>query len=252
MIRSLSDLRGYGILATDGRIGRAHDFYFDDATWRIRYVVADTGEWLPGRKVLLSPAVVGNPDWSKQVIPVGLTREDVENSPSIALDKPVSRHEEETIHEHFGWQPWWTDKTFAAPVPERIAGDVGRDRDADETDAGGTSARRDPHLRSLREVLGYHVEAEDGTAGSVHDFLVNDELWRVLGLVADTGKPLLGKKILLSVLWITRIDGGKRTVGVDLTKEEIHAGREWHPEEPANEESEKRLYDFLGRPAERG
>jgi len=250
MTRSLSHLRGWGILATDGRVGHVHDFYFDDSTWLIRYLVVDTGEWLRGRKVLISPAAAGAPDLSKRAIPVDLARERIEKSPPIALDKPVSRQEEENLRAHFGWQPYWTDKTFTARQPERIWSDAGRDEHADEADSPAVGMHRDPHLRSVQEILGYRIAAEDGLIGHVVDFLVNDEIWGLISLVVRTRSWLPGRKVLLPLLWITGIDWTDRTVGVDLTREHVRSSAEWKPEEPVNEETEQRLYDSLGRPVE--
>jgi hypothetical protein len=74
MLRSVKDLRGYIIGAIDGEIGQVHELYFDDQSWIVRYLVVDTGTWLPGRRVLLSPMALGQPDWETHVLPVGLTR----------------------------------------------------------------------------------------------------------------------------------------------------------------------------------
>ena len=65
MQKSVKDLKGYAIGATDGDIGKLDDFYFDDEAWTIRYLVADTGNWLLGRKVLISPIALGKADLSR-------------------------------------------------------------------------------------------------------------------------------------------------------------------------------------------
>ena len=62
MLRSTADLAGLAIHATDGDIGLVEDIYFDDIHWRVRYFVVDTGHWLPGRLVLISPAAVEKAD----------------------------------------------------------------------------------------------------------------------------------------------------------------------------------------------
>jgi len=54
MLRGVKEMLGYAIRATEGEIGQVHDLYFDDQAWTVRYVVADTGNWLSGRRVLLS------------------------------------------------------------------------------------------------------------------------------------------------------------------------------------------------------
>ena len=107
MLRSAKELLGYELHGTDGQIGHVRDFYFDDAEWRTRYLVADTGNWLPGRKVLVSPASTGEPDWSSHSVPVKLSKSQIEHSPPIDFDKPVSRQYEEKLSKQHGWPVYW-------------------------------------------------------------------------------------------------------------------------------------------------
>ena len=97
MLRNVKDLRGYAIRASDGVIGKVDDFYFDDETWAIRYLVVDTGTWLSGRKVLISPIALGHAGWMGRQLPVALTRAQVERSPDIDTRKPVSRQHEARV-----------------------------------------------------------------------------------------------------------------------------------------------------------
>jgi len=55
MLRNAKGILNYVLQAKDGEIGRCKDFLFDDEKWTIRYIVADTRNWLPGRKVLVAP-----------------------------------------------------------------------------------------------------------------------------------------------------------------------------------------------------
>src|SRR5215203_5588313 len=98
MLHKISDLKGYTISATDGEIGEVQDFYFDDDDWTIRYLVIDTGKWLPGRKVLISPISMGKANRDRQSIAINLTKEQIENSPGIDTDKPVSRQYETSYY----------------------------------------------------------------------------------------------------------------------------------------------------------
>jgi len=75
MLRKIMDLKGFAIGAQDGDIGEANDFIFDDRNWTVRYRVADTQRWLPGRKVLISATIVDQADWGGKRLPVLLTRE---------------------------------------------------------------------------------------------------------------------------------------------------------------------------------
>ena len=45
MLRSVKNLEGYAIGGTDGEIGHAKDFYFDDRAWVVRYLVVDAGTY---------------------------------------------------------------------------------------------------------------------------------------------------------------------------------------------------------------
>src|SRR3954470_24248980 len=107
MIRSLDTLQGYRLRAADGTVaGKIADLYFDDHAWIVRYVVVDTGGWLTGRAVLISPSALGTPDDSALEFPVKLTREQIENGPSIDEARPVDRQQELGLADHFGWPAW--------------------------------------------------------------------------------------------------------------------------------------------------
>lgn len=94
MLRSLEVLRDYMIHATDDVLGGVSDLYFDDTAWTVRYLAVDTGTWLPGRKVLIPASSLGKPDAARSQFPVDLTRKQVEDSPGIDVDQPVSRQHE--------------------------------------------------------------------------------------------------------------------------------------------------------------
>ena len=126
MLRSALQLRGYRIDAEDGRIGRVQDLYFDDGHWTVRYVVVETGTWLPGRRVLVSPVSLGPPDEGKHALPVRLTKAKIEDSPSIASERPVSRQLEKDIADYFSWPIYWTSPVHSispssAASPSRAA-----------------------------------------------------------------------------------------------------------------------------------
>jgi hypothetical protein len=81
--------------ARDGEIGHLKDFYFDDQKWTVRYLVADTGTWLPDLKVLLSPlAVAGIRSKPHTALEMNLTKQQIEQSPPIEKHMPVSRQYE--------------------------------------------------------------------------------------------------------------------------------------------------------------
>ena len=105
MLRNMKDLHGFTIGATDGDIGSVKEFYFDDQSYTVRYVVVDTGGWLADRKVLLSPIAFRGMDWEHKRITSALTKAKVEKSPDIDTDKPVSRQHETEYFDYYGYGP---------------------------------------------------------------------------------------------------------------------------------------------------
>jgi hypothetical protein len=243
MLRSAKELIGYTIVATDGEIGRVHDLYFDDQSWGIRYLVADTGTWLSGRRVLLSTASLAEPDWGSESLPVSLTRDRVRTSPDADLDKPVSRQKEIELHTHYGWPVYWQmggTEGMPPAMPEISPPPTPTVAPADEF--------ADPTLRSVREVINYHIEASDGEIGHAQDFILETDLWVMRYLVVDTRNWLPGRKVLVSPQWLKGVSWEEAKVIVDLPRSTIEKSPSYDPSEPVNREYEVRLYDYYGRP----
>lgn len=250
MLRSFNHIRGYAIHASDGEIGTLRDLYFDDQSTLVRYFVVDTGTWLPGRRVLLAPAAVGGLDTTRQELVTGLTRQQVEDSPGITTDKPVSRREELALHRHYGWNPYWTVPPLAgtlapywgAAIPATV--DPAEDRLAEELAeevAARERAQSDPHLRSAREVDGYYVAATDGEIGHVEDFLIADDAWAIHLVGIDTRNWLPGRKVVISPGWLRSIDWPNRQIEVGLSREQIKSSPEYDPAATVDEAYLERL-----------
>lgn len=244
MFRSLNEIRNYVLMALDGEIGRCKDFLFDDDSWGVRYMVADTGKWLPKRKVLISPASIGIPDWANRRIPLTLRKEDIESSPPLELDAPVSRRHERMLAEHYGWRPfYWSGGNVGTTLPPLP--NVTQPEDAFRRDKN--PGKR--HLRSVKEVSGYHIRASNGEIGHADDFIVDDSTWTIRYLVVDTRNWLPGRKVVVSPGWIVLVDWAEKMIETDLSTEAIRKSPEFDPSQPVNRRYEERLYDFYGRPA---
>ena len=245
MLRSVKEVFGYVLSAEDGEIGRCKDFLFDDQVWTIRYMVADTGRWLPGRKVLVSPISLGEPDWRSRRLPVRLKKQQIEGAPDLEEDAPVGRQYEICWTRYFGWPYYWAgtglwgiaDNPGALYVQQEI-----RDEAAEEF------ADADRHLRSAKEVTGYNIQATDGEIGHVEDFIMDDEAWMLRYVVVDTRNWLPGRKVLVAPVWIESVDWAQRKVVVGLDQDHVRRSPEYDPSVPVNREYEERLYDFYGRP----
>ena len=101
-VHSARAMTNDSIEATDGTIGHVADFILDDEGWVIRYLLVDTGNWLPGKKVLLSPRWVERMDWSKSRVYVDVTKAKVESSPEYDPSQPIQHSYERDLHEHYG------------------------------------------------------------------------------------------------------------------------------------------------------
>jgi hypothetical protein len=119
MLRLAKDLKDYKLSVRDGDIGKAEEFYFDDRSWAVRYLIADTGGWLGGRQVLISPYALDPARKDDQVIPVDLAKKQIENSPSLDTDKPVSRQYEIQYYSFYGWPAYWGGLTLGVHPPTR-------------------------------------------------------------------------------------------------------------------------------------
>ena len=109
MLTNATFLKGLVIHATDGELGTVDEFYFDDETWVIRYLTVETGGWLTGRQVLISPISVIHADWQAKRLDVALTKKQVENSPNIDTHQPVSRRLEAEYCGYYGYPYYWDE-----------------------------------------------------------------------------------------------------------------------------------------------
>jgi len=249
LLSSTNLLSGYTIAATDGDIGHVYDFYFDDESWTICYLVVDTGNWLPGRKVLIAPEALGQPDWQSGKFPVMLSKDRIKNSPDIDATGPVSRQQEAELHHFYEWQPYWTPVGLMTPeYPFTTRGRTDIPSKLEEELEMVDQQAYESSLRSTKEVKGYHIQASDGEIGHVEDFIADDATWIIRYMVVDTRNWLPGKKVLISPQWVDEIEWGQAKVYVELSQEQIKNGPEYDPAAPVNREYETRLYDFYGRP----
>jgi sporulation protein YlmC with PRC-barrel domain len=241
MQRVASKLKGYSIGAKDGDIGSVADFLFDDKLWTVRYLVADTAKWLPGRQVLLSPIALGRVETDEKRVPVSLTKQQVENSPDID-SRNITRTHETSYYDYYGWPYYWVggDVWGTGPFPGSLAAQQKMEMAAREQD-------NDTHMRSVKEVTGYYIEARDGDIGHVEDFIIDDESWEIRYLVVDTKNWWPGKQVLISPEWIERVSWSDSRVYVDLSREAIKSGPEFDPDK-LNRDYEERLYKHYDRP----
>jgi len=240
-------IKGYKLNSLDGEIGKIKEFYFDDQYWAIRYLVADTGNWLTNRQVLISPHALTGVNKDAQNINVNLTKKQIRDSPSISSDEPVSQQFEETYYDYYAWPYYWSGPYmwgyYPFPYPYVM-------RNSEELPKSNLSGKKwDPHLRNTRAVTGYDIQAKDGEIGHVEDFIIDDETWAIRYLIVDTRSWWAGKMVLVSPRWIKSISWKESAVFVNLNRATIKQSPEYIEGSPLNREYEAELhrhYNFEG------
>lgn len=256
MIRSTKHMKRFAIAATDGPIGSVDDFYFDAERWAMRYLVVDTGKWLPGRRVLISPVSVVRAEWGEQRLLLSIARDRVENSPDVDTHKPVSRQHEADYLDYYGYPYYWGHAGLwgahaypmlpppGQPSPEQLA----QQRAAAAEEKRKAAEKGDTHLRSASEVSGYVIRATDGELGHVEDFLFDDVSWAIRYLVVDTSNWWFGKHVLVAPEWINDISWSNRTVGVNVTRESLKSAPQYDRAEHLDRQWEAAYYGHLQQP----
>jgi hypothetical protein len=248
MLTNATFLKGLAIHATDGELGTVDQFYFDDETWAIRYLIVKTGGWLSGREVLISPISVIGTDWPAKRLDVALTKKQVEDSPDIQMHQPVSRKHEAGYSAYYGYNNYWGGPYMWGSgfypvdlaVPTLPSKEAMRDRIRRES--------TESHLRGSEGVTGYHVQATDGEIGHLDGFVVDNETWAIRYIEVATRNWLPGKHVLVAPGWIERVSWTDSKVYTGLSKEAIEEAPEYLVSRPITREYESRLHDHYGRP----
>jgi hypothetical protein len=253
MLQVLSPLKGFAIEASDGRVGTVADFLFDDSTWKVRWIVVDCGTWLSDRKVLIHPSAITFQALEEERLQVNLTKAQVEGSPELAHDEPVSQQMEGRLYTYYGWDPYWGGSlmgtlpgAMSSPMmsppyfenfaPPKTAPDV------DMIEKG------DPHLRSFVEMIGYHLHAMDGEIGHFENFVIDGAGWSVAYFIVDTSNWWFGKRVLMSPIAAKTINWFERQIDLDVTREQVKDSPPWDPLKAFDEVYSQQLHRHYGWP----
>jgi hypothetical protein len=281
MIRRVSDLYGLEVHASDDYLGRITDCYLDGAEWVLRYFVVDISDVILDRLVLVAPHAVRSIDWDNRTCRIAPSREEVEGSPELEVDQPVSRQYEMALHRHYEWPEYWgqsalmdTPRAKRMPQPsapdeadeesrlavesdEEYEGDAIGPPEARETepedeemlemDFGESTleGKYDTDLRSCTELGGYAVAAADGVAGNVKELLFEDDGYLVRFVVVGTAYHANGKVVLVPEEWVKTVSWGEKTLHVDMTRKAVVGLPEFRPGMPVTREVERKLYDYV-------
>ncbi len=204
-LTSTQRLTGFTVHTRDGDIGKVRELYFDDARWLVRYIVVRTTRWLPGHRVLLPPSMLDEVRWGDRELRVSVTRDEVRNGPRVDTDRPVALQRRAAEKARRYWPLYLAGEALTS-VPEALILPA-----FEPINKNGKPF--DPHLRTTRVVTGLEVRAQDGVAGRVADFVIDDDSWAIRYLVIDVGEK---RRVLLMPHLVTGIRIEESAITIDL------------------------------------
>jgi hypothetical protein len=253
MLFAANGLIGRPVAASDGRIGAVRDFLLDD--WRkVRWMVVDTGQWLPGRKVLIHPsAIVPIHLPPRPTIPmlsfgeplevsVNLTTRQIEASPDAGTDQPVTDELERRLFDHYRWDPLWSAPDSGAEAAGASSPPTAAGMEADQAAEGGL------RLGSAGAMKGFAVYGTDGEVGSIDNVFIDDIRWSVRYLVVATRGWLHAKLVQVPLHVVKDIDWPAQVATLRVTRERVSSAPAWDPVEMVDEIAEERMRGHFGPP----
>lgn len=236
MLINVNALQNFKLKCNDGDIGTVKQFYFDDHHWTIRYLVAETGDWLSSRQVLVSPyAIVGVNVESKHLI-LNVSKKQIEDSPSLDTDKPVSRQFEQAYYGYYGLPIYWVGPFMWGEFPDLTRNPTKWEKEVQKEKGF------DPNLRSTLAISGHSIHALDGELGHVRDFVVDDLNWAIRYIVVDAGPWWKDQKVIISPQWIQKISWPEKAVYLNVTREKIRLSPAYSEDALISRDYESRLH----------
>ena len=221
MLHSIKKLLRNQLGALDDKVGYVADGYFDEINWTLRYLVVDTDWWSPPCRVLLSPHAFGDVPAHGDILPVNLTRQQIEDSPILELNEYVTRVHEEDYYRHYNWPFYWQGGSLWGPS-EFPNGKPASDPSCRKQENIRKTIKADSHLQSARAAFGFPVQAGADPVGQLADFLVEDKRWQIRYLVVAVNHHwFLPRTILLSTHKVLSVDWAGGRVGIGPDKAEI-------------------------------
>lgn len=218
MLYLTSTLKSYNIQATDGEMGKVKDFYFDDHNWAIRYAQVDTHKWLPARNVYVSPSSFERVNEGEERVEVNHTKEAIKNSPTIPADAEISKANEASLTEYYGWNRYWrgenlwgaVDRPFIPKVPLQDSENAAKRNELEMNE------NRNYVLLNESDTIGIKVHGHDGKMGEITDLIFDDEYWKIQYLVIKIVKLPAERYYLINTKHITSVEWPEKDLYVDL------------------------------------
>ena len=239
MIRSAKTLLNCSIATTDGEEGHLNDLLFDEATWRLEYLIVRTGPWLLGRQVLLGFDVLHAERNEEDIPTVSVSSQEIRESPDVNTTLPISREAELLLAKHWKWAT-----PTSGPLSSETAGAITLEASA-EGKAMSEKAT-ESRLRSIKEVKGYAISTPDGELGHLDDLLFDQDRY-LRYAVADTRNWFPGKHVLLPIGCIECIRWSDKSVHAWPSRDAIRDAPEYDPDKPVTPADAEVLQNHFAR-----
>ena len=112
-LRSSQSVLDHHVQASDSEIGHVEDFIIDDETWAIRYLVIDTRNLWPGKRVLIAPQWIERVSWVEAKVYVNLSHELIARAPEFTEESLHSRDYESELYRYYDRKGYWADDPSA-------------------------------------------------------------------------------------------------------------------------------------------
>jgi hypothetical protein len=249
LLRSLNLTRGAPLAAQDGDAGVIQDFLFSDEDWVVRYLVAALPGPL-GRRILVSPIALEEVTAEPGEFRIRLPLEQLEQTPDVAEDEPITRAWETTYFRFYAWPVYWggggatgfwggsqfPGVLMGAPVPVEPA-----------PAPPEAEAEQESRLHRAADFRGYSVLSADGEElGQVDDFVMDDATWRL----AFVGVYAGGRRVLVPIECCDHGGWAENRMNTHLTRQAVETAPDWEPLEVIPEEYERHLRAHYGAEVE--
>ena len=251
MLVKATDTTGFHVQASDGTLGTVSDLLFDDASWTVRWLVVETGNWWADRRVLIPASALGHPDTAARTFPVNLTMAQVKGSPEVDTHRPVSRQFESSAYDYYGFSPYWGTDLYMSGfaywggmVP--MAPTQEMEEREDEIAQVMSQQNADANLRSVAEISRYYIHATDGDIGHLSDVLIEDSDWSLRYLIVNTSNWWQGKEVLISPRSTQSIRWTEHLIYLDVTRDHIQSSPEYDASRPVDAAFEADMASHYG------
>jgi hypothetical protein len=199
MFTSHTTLMKIPLVTTDQKEHQVRRLLFDDRSWTICFLVADAGRWFTRRQVVIGTDATDEPDWTKMVITVKITHQELATCADASTIRPVSQQQQLALKKYFGWP----ESELRCDVPAAL---VPAQREFP------VQANDDPHLRNTMDLVGYEVWSADRRVGILSDFIMEPNSWHIKYLSVKVGDWVHHEERFVPTLTVQSISWGTHRV----------------------------------------